>query len=124
MILAFLIMQPSANNVVHVAAWTLEPPVIAVMLLQVSYWGAKTWTICRLAVIRFVAHISYALYLYHGLAGEIVYVLHVPHLGFGTAALTLLMSTSSYYFVERPFMRMRDRRTKQTAKLAAIVEQN
>ena len=42
-------------------------------------------------------------------AGEIIYDLHVPHLGYSAAILTLLMSTASYFCIERPFMRMRDR---------------
>jgi peptidoglycan/LPS O-acetylase OafA/YrhL len=35
-------------------------------------------------------------------------MLHVRHLGYSAAVLTLLMATASYYLVERPFMRMRD----------------
>jgi peptidoglycan/LPS O-acetylase OafA/YrhL len=109
----WLLMIPSPDNkAIYLLAWSVQPLVVAVMLLQIIYWGAKSWSVCRLAAVRFVAHISYALYLYHQLAGEIVYVLRVPHLGFSTAALTLLMSTASYYFVERPFMRMRDRQAQ------------
>jgi peptidoglycan/LPS O-acetylase OafA/YrhL len=99
-------------RVLYLVAWSLQPLVVAVMLLQVVYWGAKSWAVCRTAVVRFIAQISYALYLYHQLAGKIVYVFRIPHLGLSTIALTLLMSTASYYFVERPFMRMRDRQTQ------------
>jgi peptidoglycan/LPS O-acetylase OafA/YrhL len=83
--------------------------VIAAWLLQLVYWGAKSWTICGTAPVRFLAHISYALYLYHPLASGIIYDLHVPHLGYSAVILALLMSIASYYWIEKPFMRMRDR---------------
>jgi peptidoglycan/LPS O-acetylase OafA/YrhL len=110
-ILGFLMVQPWGHTARFIAAWTLQPPVVAVMLLQVAYWGAKSWTLCRIALVRFIASISYALYLYHPLAGEVVAFFRIPHLGYSTAALTLLMSTASYYLLEQPFMRMRDRQT-------------
>jgi peptidoglycan/LPS O-acetylase OafA/YrhL len=78
------------------------------MLLQAVYWGSKSWTICSTGLVRMTAHLSYALYLYHPLASQIIYMLHVRHLGYSAAVLTLLMATASYYLVERPFMRMRD----------------
>jgi peptidoglycan/LPS O-acetylase OafA/YrhL len=107
-----LLLIWSDRRIVHVIDWTLQPPFIAIILLQVAYWGAKSWTVVRLAPVRFIAQISYALYLYHPLAGELIAVFRIPHLGYSTVALTLLMSTASYYFVERPFMRMRDRQTQ------------
>jgi peptidoglycan/LPS O-acetylase OafA/YrhL len=110
-ILVFLMVQPWGHTARFIAAWTLQPPVVAVMLLQVAYWGAKSWALCRIALVRFIASISYALYLYHRLAGEVVAFFRIPHLGYSTAALTLLMSTASYYLLEQPFMRMRDRQT-------------
>jgi peptidoglycan/LPS O-acetylase OafA/YrhL len=100
---------PTPNRYFYLVLWTIQPPLIAASLLQFVYWGAKSWTICGTVPVRFVARISYALYLYHPLAGEIIYVLHVRHLGYSTAILTLLMSTASYYWIERPMMRIRDR---------------
>jgi peptidoglycan/LPS O-acetylase OafA/YrhL len=100
---------PPAHPYFYLVLWTAEPPLIAAWLLQFVYWGAKSWTICGTGSVRFVAHISYALYLYHPLASAIIYDLHVPHLGYSGAALTMVMSTASYYWIEKPFMRMRDR---------------
>ena len=101
--------------------WSIQPPLIAAWLLQFVYWGAKSWTICGTAPVRFVAHISYALYLYHPLASEIIYDLHVPHLGYSAAILALLMSIASYYWIEKPFMRMRDRVSLSSRRAAPEV---
>jgi peptidoglycan/LPS O-acetylase OafA/YrhL len=58
-----------------------------------------------------MARISYSLYLYHGLVKW-----QLPDLGrlhHGKTALTailcMLVATASYYGIERPFMKMRDR---------------
>ncbi len=107
--LALIVIFPASSPSLSLLFWTLEPPIIAVSLIQFVYWGGKSWSICGSAVVRFIARISYALYLYHPLASQIIYSLHIPHLGYSSFALTLAMSTASYYFIERPFMRMRDR---------------
>ena len=39
--------------------------IIAVMLLQAVYWGAKSWKLMGHATVRLTAQLSYALYLYH-----------------------------------------------------------
>jgi peptidoglycan/LPS O-acetylase OafA/YrhL len=108
-VLGVLYTQKWERTALFIAAWTLQPPVVAVMLLQAIYWGSKSWTVCRSAAVRFIAQISYALYLYHPLARELTHTFHIPFPEYGAMLLTLLMSASSYYFVERPFMRMRDR---------------
>jgi peptidoglycan/LPS O-acetylase OafA/YrhL len=115
-------MYPAINRYWQLIFWTAQPPIIAVLLVQFIYWGAKSWRICSSAPVRFTAHISYALYLYHPLAGQIVYLLHLPHVGYSGAALTLLMSIGSYYLVERPFMRMRDRAGGSHSGPLAIVQ--
>ena len=111
-ILGLLYMQTFERTPLFIAAWTLQPPVVAIILLQAIYWGSKSWTVCRSAAVRFIAQISYALYLYHPLAREIIHLFRIPYPEYGAMLLTLLMSASSYYFVERPFMRMRDRRAE------------
>jgi peptidoglycan/LPS O-acetylase OafA/YrhL len=108
--LALIIIFPARNQAVMLLLWSIQPLIIAVWLVQFTYWGAKSWTICSNVVVRFIAHISYALYLYHPLASQIVYQLHIPHLGWSAFALMMVMSTASYYFIEKPFMRMRDKK--------------
>jgi peptidoglycan/LPS O-acetylase OafA/YrhL len=113
-LLLILIAEPS-NAVVWLVIWSLQPVIIAVMMLQFIYWGAHSWTVCSLGIVRLIAQLSYALYLYHWLAGLIVGHLHMHHLGYPAILLTLVLAPASYYLVERPFMRMRDRRSPRAA---------
>jgi peptidoglycan/LPS O-acetylase OafA/YrhL len=109
MALVVLALAPPSNKTVALVTWSIQPVIIAAMLLQAAYWGSKSWTICSSGLVRVTAHLSYALYLYHFLARQIIFALHFRHLGYSSTILTLLMATASYYLVERPFMRMRDR---------------
>jgi peptidoglycan/LPS O-acetylase OafA/YrhL len=97
-----------ANRLALVAIWSIEPLLVAAMLLQLIYWGWKSWTFCSSSLVRVLARLSYALYLYHPLAGMIAASLRMPHIGVSTVALTVVLSVASYVFVERPFLRMRD----------------
>jgi peptidoglycan/LPS O-acetylase OafA/YrhL len=106
--LALMALAPLSDKAAGLAIWSIQPVIIAAMLLQAIYWGWKSWTICSSTIVRATAQLSYALYLYHPLAGKIVYLLHIPHLGYNSAFLTLAMATASYHLIERPFMRMRD----------------
>jgi peptidoglycan/LPS O-acetylase OafA/YrhL len=103
-------IAPPVNPAAGLLVWSLEPVLIAVMLLQFVYWGTVSWSICGSGPVRLAARLSYALYLYHPLAGKITKLLNLRHLGLDAVALTVLMATASYYLVERPFMRMRDQR--------------
>jgi len=61
--------------------------------------------------IRFIARISYAIYLYHPIALSYTGLIPVRHAQrILTIPLILAMATASYYLIERPFMRMRDRK--------------
>jgi peptidoglycan/LPS O-acetylase OafA/YrhL len=108
LVLTWMVIAPLSNKAAALLVWSIQPVIVAAMLLQAVYWGSKSWTICSSGLVRVTAHLSYALYLYHPLASQIIYVLHVRHLGYSAAVLTLLMATASYYLVERPFMHMRD----------------
>ena len=61
------------------------------MLLQAIYWGSKSWTVCRSGAVRFIAQISYALYLYYPLARELIHTFHIPFPEYDAMLLTLLM---------------------------------
>lgn len=108
-----LTILPKSNRYLLITFWTLQPVIIAMMMVQFMYWGSKSWAICRSAPVRFIAHISYALYLYHPLAGEITQLLHMRHLGYPVVLLTPPLAIASYYLVEKPFMRMRDRGVRE-----------
>lgn len=106
--LTLLLVLPVVNRPLSLFLWSVEPLIIAILLVQFVYWGAGAPAIWGSAPIRFLARISYALYLYHPLATQIVFLFHIPHLGYSSAVLLLLMSVASYYWIERPFMRMRE----------------
>jgi peptidoglycan/LPS O-acetylase OafA/YrhL len=119
--LAWAVLLPPANRALYLLLWSLQPPIIAVMLLQAVYWGEQSWTLCRNRVVRAVALLSYSLYLYHPLGSKIIYLLHVPHNGLASAALVPVLAVASYRFVERPFMNMRDRaRTAKAQQLMPV----
>jgi peptidoglycan/LPS O-acetylase OafA/YrhL len=117
--LVLVVVAPPSNKATWLAVWSMQPLIIAVMLLQAVYWGARSWTFMGHATVRLTAQLSYALYLYHPLAGRIVKLLGMRHLGYPAAILTLIMAVASYYLVERPFMRMRDRQRPREAAIPA-----
>ena len=112
---------PPHNPAVWLLLWSLEPVMVAILLLQFVYWGAQSWAVCASRPVRLMAQLSYALYLYHPLAGKIVKVLGLHHLGIYAFALMLVMAAASYYLVERPFMRLRDRERPAIASAIAPV---
>jgi peptidoglycan/LPS O-acetylase OafA/YrhL len=116
--LAVISLLPGSHPALYITLWSLQPVIIAAWLLQFVYWSAKSWHVCGTFPVRFFAHISYALYLYHPLAGEIVYAALGPHHGVIDACLIFAMATASYYCIERPFMRMRDHASRQAPALA------
>jgi peptidoglycan/LPS O-acetylase OafA/YrhL len=124
LVLAAMAIAPPSGKALFLLFWSLQPPIAAAMLLQMAYWGSKSWTICSSGPVRVTAHLSYALYLYHPLASQIVYLLRMRHLGYYAVALTLVMATASYYLVELPFMRLRERRDplRKTIKTAGALE--
>ena len=94
-----------------VAEFSIAPILTAILLLQWMYWGLTEWTFLEHPLIKFIARISYSLYLYHGVVfWQIPWVTHLHHANrVVTAALCLVLSAASYYGIERPFMEMRDR---------------
>jgi hypothetical protein len=80
LVLAAMAIAPPSNKALFLLFWSIQPPIAAAMLLQMAYWGSKSWTVCSSGPVRVTAHLSYALYLYHPLATQIVYVLHMRHL--------------------------------------------
>jgi peptidoglycan/LPS O-acetylase OafA/YrhL len=99
------------HSTAQVVEFTVAPVLIAILLLQWIYWGLTDWTFLEHPFIKFIARISYSLYLYHGIVfWQIPWVTHLHHANrVVTAALCLILSAASYYGIERPFMQMRDR---------------
>jgi peptidoglycan/LPS O-acetylase OafA/YrhL len=108
-LLAIAVLFPPSNRAFFLVIWTLRPLIIAVMLLQAAYWGARSWSFCRTRFVRVIALLSYSLYLFPPVASKLIFLLHIPHNGFASAVLFPFLVIASYRFVEQPFMRMRDR---------------
>jgi peptidoglycan/LPS O-acetylase OafA/YrhL len=117
--LVLSVVAAPTNQVAGLVEWSMQPLIIAVMLLQAVYWGAKSWTFMGHATVRWTAQVSYALYLYHPLALRVITLIGMRHLGYSAVILTFIMASASYYLVERPFMRMRDRRRPCDAAIPA-----
>jgi peptidoglycan/LPS O-acetylase OafA/YrhL len=95
----------------HIVDFSLQPVIIAILLLQLVHWAGREWRILEHPLIRFLARISYALYLYHVVAMvEVGSYLHSAHFQRDSAVLTLALALASYYLIERPFLAIRDGR--------------
>lgn len=122
---AWLMKHPA----LQILNFTLQPVIIAVLLVQVVHFGLNTWRIVDHRALRFVAAISYSLYLIHALVlgeGSRLTLSGFPGRVLGIRILdvnnhprilllvfpAIALSIASYYFVEKPFMRFRDRKRK------------
>jgi peptidoglycan/LPS O-acetylase OafA/YrhL len=99
----------------HVVGFTVEPLLMAVFLAQViALSSTRLWTWLDAAPVRYLGRISYSLYLYQqvtlspvrrilGAYPETVQL-------FVAIAVTIVVASMSYYFIERPFMQWKHRR--------------
>jgi peptidoglycan/LPS O-acetylase OafA/YrhL len=94
--------------------FALEPLVIGVLIVQlIAFHRTPLWRWVQWPAVRFVGRISYSLYLYQQLT------LTLPDRWLGTEptvvkvlaaiAVTGVFASGSYFFIERPFMRLKDR---------------
>lgn len=110
---------------------SLQPVLIAVLLIQSVCFGISHWRILAHPILRFMAKISYAVYLYHALVlsegGRITIAGHSGRfLGFRfldpaqhprqlvLLIPALIIPVISYYCVELPFMRLRDQKGRRS----------
>jgi peptidoglycan/LPS O-acetylase OafA/YrhL len=93
------------------AVWAVPLTTLVMFLLISSALEHEKHPLLAHSVMRWIGAISYPLYLWHlwGLAiGEWMPVPHVFQLLIATAA-SLLLASASYYLLERPILRWRDR---------------
>ena len=90
-------------------SFSIQPLAISVLLLQVVHWGANGWEFLEHRSLKFLARLSYALYLYHPVAVEeaLHFVpAHWRSIGF---VASFLLAIGSYYGIEKPFLMQRER---------------
>jgi len=94
--------------------FTLYAMLIAIAILQLMILSpTRAWRWLNHPVARYIGTISYPMYLYHAFATN--FARKLPHFKsdilmlIAATAATVLVGTISYYVVERPFLRLRNR---------------
>lgn len=94
--------------------YILIPVLMAVLLTQwIALSGSKLWSWLDSPVVRYCGRISYSIYLYHWFVDWAI-LFKMPGLSPGMRVLIALpcsvaVASLSYYFVERPFLRLKER---------------
>jgi peptidoglycan/LPS O-acetylase OafA/YrhL len=94
----------------HLVAWTIEPPLVAVLLIQVIVaCDRKPWSVLESRPLRYIGVMSYSIYLFHPLtlpAGQrLLNAYGEPAPLVAGLAVTLAFAAACFVFVERPFSR-------------------
>ncbi len=108
----------------NVIGFAVDPVLVAIAIVQLLSWRRSmpcSWL--DLAPIAYLGRISYSLYLYQELtlytARRLTAAYPVPvQLVFGVAA-TVFLASCSYFVIERPFLKLKDRLGKPRLATAA-----
>lgn len=103
-----------------VIGFAIEPVLIAVMVIQlISLHSASLWRWIDWPALRYLGRISYSLYLYQQITlGFVKKALSSQSIAIQFIAaviVTILVATASYYLIERPFLKLKNLRSKFTA---------
>lgn len=103
----------------------LVPPLLAVLLVQLMAWHRSAiWSWTAWPFVAWLGRLSYSLYLYQQLtlhpASRVLARLPLAARFSGAIAFTVAVAAASYYLVERPVLRWRDRRTAGTRAAPAV----
>ena len=106
-------------------SFAFEPLLVAVLMIQlIVHSQTRAWGWFEARPMRYLGQISYSLYLYHPAVGYQVFkrLPNVPFWeSFGIAvAMTVAVASASYYFIEKPFLRLKDRTVFKRAGLKSI----
>jgi peptidoglycan/LPS O-acetylase OafA/YrhL len=94
--------------------FAVEPPLMGLLMVQVvALSGRAPWTWLEWPVVKFLGRISYSLYLYQQLTvwttsrllSSSPLVIQLA----GVWAVTIVAAAGSYYVIEAPFLRLKDR---------------
>jgi len=92
---------------------------LAILLVQVMMLHRHlAWRWIQWRWVRFLGAISYPLYLYHQLGRRIVDSIWQPRFAVWIVVATMVslaLAIGSYYFVEKPFLRLKTRFTRRAA---------
>lgn len=113
-LLLLVIRGGSSERYRDAVGFTLAAPLVAILLVQLlALHAAAPWRFLEHPAIRYVGRISYSLYLYQQVTLDVGKKLaHAYPYGVQLAsalALTLVVASASYYLVEKPFLRLKDR---------------
>jgi peptidoglycan/LPS O-acetylase OafA/YrhL len=104
-----------------VFGFAVEPPLIAVLLVQLIVLSSKPlWSWSEWRVLKFLGRISYSLYLYHQVALSLVkkalssYPMILQLLA--AVSITIIVAAISYYVIERPFLKLKKRASRPRDK--------
>ncbi|MGH9775406.1 MAG: acyltransferase family protein [Candidatus Acidiferrales bacterium] len=97
-----------------VIGFALDPILVAILLVQLVQFSAKpAWSWINWPWMKFLGRISYSLYLYQEItlypARRILAGHSVALQLLAAVAGTVLIATVSYYFIERPFLKLKSK---------------
>jgi peptidoglycan/LPS O-acetylase OafA/YrhL len=103
-----------------VAAFIVDPVLVAILIVQViAFRESFTWAWLNIGWVRYLGRISYSIYLYQQIVIEPTRkVLAAYPVAVQLAATIMLVSctaSASYYIIERPFLRLKERFTIKMA---------
>ena len=118
--ITFLLMVSTAMQIHFGLAYrdtvaiSAEPVLVALLIVQlIAFRGTILWAWLNFAWVRYLGRISYSTYLYQQIVMEPVRK-HLARFPFAiqlaiAVALVVLLASMSYYFVEKPFLNLKDR---------------
>ena len=94
----------------QLTAATIEPLLSGVLLLQLMRWGTVGWAWLEHWIVKLIARLSYSIYLFHPMVLQLQHLIPIRHAQrIAMWPLIPVAAGISYYLVERPIMRLRDR---------------
>ena len=96
------------------AGFILDPLLVAVWIVQwMAFGGTGLWKLVEHPAVRYLGQISYSIYLYQQIVPDTVRKLLPAAAGVSrmavVTALVIVLASLSYWVIERPFLRWKDR---------------